>query len=26
LIPEEREALATAGGAGPLTVPHDKQR
>ncbi len=25
LIPEEREALATAGGAGPLTVPHDKQ-
>ncbi len=26
LIPEEREALAAAGGAGPLTVPHDKQR
>ncbi len=26
LMPEEREALATAGGAGPLTVPHDKQR
>jgi multidrug efflux pump len=25
LIPEEREAMATAGGAGPLTVPHDKQ-
>ena len=26
MIPEEREALAAAGGAGPLTVPHDKQR
>jgi len=26
LIPEEREALAAAGGAGPMTVPHDKQR
>jgi len=25
LIPEEREALAAAGGAGPLTVPHDRQ-
>ena len=25
LIPEEREALAVAGGPGPLTVPHDKQ-
>ena len=26
LIPEEREALAAAGGAGPLTAPHDKLR
>ncbi len=26
LIPEEREALAAAGGGGPLTVPHDKHR
>ena len=25
-VPEEQEALAAAGGAGPLTVPHDKQR
>jgi multidrug efflux pump len=26
MIPEEREALEAAGGAGPMTVPHDKQR
>ncbi len=26
LIPEEREALAVAGGAGPLTAPHDRPR
>ena len=25
-VPEEQEALAAAGGAGPLTVPHAKQR
>jgi hypothetical protein len=26
LIPEEREALAIAGGAGALTAPHDRHR
>ncbi len=26
LIPEEREALAAAGGGGPIAVPHDKHR